>query len=520
MCLRAPSCDGKSSRLSFRFRNASSRVFLESQPDDIESGILARKLHGELYELPRKVVVVADVMRAFDSYQYPFAFETLPSLPALSAQPSSAWRALDLDEHGLEGIFGQPDVKSTKSTRAAFRVLSAPNIRHSLPEIESASVSSAPSDVDDIPATNDTLNKDALEYDEDIWVVHDVTQPRVPIALTSWDHFLQPSHVEPKAVYLSEAGPAAFDAVLEQGLRRVGKYLPSKIARPDKFIDALFELGCGRESGLFQWQKVKKTFERTTGEFGLLGTSQDVQDALIETFNATGSSMRRLIDFTEEYAGPSESQRVLIALSSAIADIIYALMRIVEEERHSVRSLPQLQELFHKPHLLVECLTTMVKVAELGPQGSEIIVELINKTEQLSSGSVWLENILSEIVIRAATPWTTDIADFIGISPPATRKSAMHHSRSVSDHRSNIILASSSRILPPEMSRLVTECETSLQLLHVHQPEHPLLTDTEVGRWPSLSWECSWEAIEKLQGQADEYERSVKKAMETSPKDP
>ena len=454
-------------------------------------------------------------MRAFDSYHDPFAFETLLSLPALSAQPSSAWHALDLDRHGFGGIFRQPDVKShgLQELHSEYFQL---QIHHTpLPEIESASVSSAPSDVDDIPETNDTVNEDALKYNEDIWTLHDVTQPRVQTALTSWDHFLQPSHVEPRAAYLSEAGPAAFDAVHEQGLRRAGKYLPSKVARSDKFIDALFELGCGRESGLFQWQKRKMAFERRTVEFGLLGTSQDVQDALIETFNTTGSSMRRLIDFTEENAGLSESQRLQIALSSAISLVVYSLMRIMEEQRHSVRSLPQLQELFHKPHLLVESLTTLVKIARSGAQASEIIVELMNESQQLSSGTVWLENILSEIVIRAATPWTNDIANFIGISPPATRESAMQHSRSDSDHRSNIILASSSRILPPEMSRLLAECETSIHLLQVHQPEHPLLTGIEVGPWPSLSWECSWDAMEKLQSQADKYERSVEKAIKT-----
>ena len=449
-------------------------------------------------------------MRAFDSYHDPFAFESLLSLPALSAHQSSAWRALDLDEHRVQRVLWQDDAAKSQGLQdlhSEFFHLQTFDVP--LPEIESASVSSAPSDVDDIPATSDVAKRDVCEDDDDIWTLHDVIRPGTSNVLTSWDRFLQPSHGEPEATHLSEAGPAAFDAFLGKGLIQIGKHFPSKIARPDKFIVALFELGCGRESGFFRWQKWKKTFERRTSDFGLLGTSQDVQDALIESFNTTGSTIRYMIDFTEEIAVPSESQELLIALSSAISVAIYAVMQFVEQERHTVQTLPRLHDLFHRPQLLIEGLVTLVKMARSGAKSSEIIVDIINEAQQLGSGTVWLEDILSETIIRAATPWLNDLAYFIGLSPPTSREFAMPLSTWALKYEGNTMVG----WLPPEMSSLVMECETSLQLLQAHEPDHPLLTNTQADRWPSLSWECSWEAIEKLQSQADDYERKLKNAI-------
>ena len=245
--------------------------------------------------------------------------------------------------------------------------------------------------------------------------------PQISIALVSWDHFLRPSHVEPKARYLTEAGPAAFDAALEQALAQFGKHIPSKTALPDKLIFALFELGCGRQSGLFQLDTAKWTFEQRSAEFGLLGTSQDVQGALIESFIVIGNTSKGLVHFVEENAMLLGSQYLVIALSSAISVAIYATTRSLERERYGVRSLIHLQELFHRPWLLFEGLATLSKIVKSDSNDGEIIATLISDAQQVASGTVWLEDVLSEVVIRTATPWLNAMAATIGLSHLANR---------------------------------------------------------------------------------------------------
>src|SRR2546421_146295 len=198
----------------------------------------------------------ARAMPAFDRPSSPFSFERVLTLPALSTEPSSAWQIFNLDGPFAHRVWGEPDTKYEGLQKLQSDYFHLQNHHVPLPEIESATVSSAPSDVDDALAGESHIEKDSSGYDGDIWTGSDVTHPQQPITLTSWDRFLHPSHLEPRVIYLSEAGPAAFDAALEEALQQSGKHLPAKIVQTDRLIFALFELGCGRQSGLFRWDHV------------------------------------------------------------------------------------------------------------------------------------------------------------------------------------------------------------------------------------------------------------------------
>ena len=136
-------------------------------------------------------------MLAFSQYNDPFSFESLLSLPALSTQSSSGWQILNLDEHLFDGVFKQPDAKvqGLQELHTNYFHLQSQNVP--LPELESASVSSAPSDFEETHAA-DVSSKDPLDYDEDIWTLPDITRPKSSAALTSWDNFLQSSYLEPR----------------------------------------------------------------------------------------------------------------------------------------------------------------------------------------------------------------------------------------------------------------------------------------------------------------------------------
>ena len=229
---------------------------------------------------------------------------------------------------------------------------------------------------------------------------------------------------------------------------------------------------------------------------------------------ATGNTVRGLVGFMEESALPVGSQQLEIALSSALSVAIYATTQFLEQGRHSVQSLIQLQELFHKPRQLFECLITLVKIAKPKANASETIAKLMNEIQKLNNGAVCFESILSEVMTRTARPWLDAMADVVGLSSSTISQSTLYQSRSASAESSSSEMAGYFYVLPPEMLHLVTECDASLRLLRVHEPDHPLLSGMKAKGWPSFSWECSWEAIDKLQRQADEYERGLKKAIQ------
>jgi hypothetical protein len=453
-------------------------------------------------------------MLAFSQDNGPFSFERLLSLPAFLTQPSSGWQILDLNEHLFDGVFKQPDAQlpGLQELHTNYFHLQSQNIP--LPEIESPSVSSAPSEFEETHAADVTSKEDPFDYDEDIWTLPDIARPKISATLTSWDSFLQPSYLAPRATYLSEAGPRAFDAALDEALRKVGKSLPSKVARPDKLIFSLFELGSGRQSGLFQWDDLNQTFVRRSEEFGLLETSQNVQEAYIENFISIGNTVRGLRDLVEENIALLGSQRLATALWSALSVVLLATARFLERERRSVQSLLQLQELFHKPRLLFESLNTIATIVKSEANASKTVARLINEAQQLSSGATWLEDVLSEVVLRTATPWVKTMANVVGLSHLAFRESAPNDDGGAVTRETGSMHTILSHVLPKEIARLVGECETSLRLLQVHEPDHPLLASAKADKWPSLSWDRSWEAIEKLQHRANTYERSLKEAIE------
>src|SRR3954469_10604083 len=114
-------------------------------------------------------------MLAFNRYNDPFSFESLLSLPTLSTEPSSGWQALDLDEHLFDGVFKQPDAKlqGLEQLHTNYFHLECQNVP--LPELESASVSSALSDFEETHAAEVTSKRGSLNYDEDIWTLPDIT---------------------------------------------------------------------------------------------------------------------------------------------------------------------------------------------------------------------------------------------------------------------------------------------------------------------------------------------------------
>src|ERR1700733_5912928 len=98
-------------------------------------------------------------MLALNQYNDPFSFESLLSLPALSTQPSSGWQILDLDEHIFDGIFKQPEAKLQGLQELHTNCFHLQSQNVPLPEIESASVSSAPSDFEATYAEDATSKK-------------------------------------------------------------------------------------------------------------------------------------------------------------------------------------------------------------------------------------------------------------------------------------------------------------------------------------------------------------------------
>ena len=130
-------------------------------------------LDGKQHESSCRMPQPPIAMLALDRYNDPFSLESLLSLPSLPIHASSAWQALDLDQHDISGIFGPSDTKRQELQELCSDYFHLQVHDVPLPDIESSNGSSILAGFDDITATSDTKTN-LPGYEGDVWSLPDV----------------------------------------------------------------------------------------------------------------------------------------------------------------------------------------------------------------------------------------------------------------------------------------------------------------------------------------------------------
>jgi Gamma tubulin complex component C-terminal/Gamma tubulin complex component N-terminal len=436
----------------------------------------------------------------------PFILDGLLEIPELVSDWDSPWQPFQQASNlfALEPISADKKQEPLPELRAEF--FSLDGYDEPLSELDSFADSRSASEIGEAPPNKEASGNDDLL--EDVWSFKCVVSGTKENQLVNWDSFLRPQAEKPRSAYLSEAGPTAFDAVLASDALRANARLPKVVAQHEDVLRSLFELGIGRDSLFYRYDHSLAEFVTATEDFGLSGISLEVQQDILEDMLQTANRMRKIQGFIVE----PQSGSLSIALNYAISTVLYTVEAQLQTFKRSIKSIIQLTDLFSRPNCLMKTLLHLAKSVSTTCCAKITIIELMHEAESLISHHPWQAPLLHEILRRSSATWTAAIESQVGLRPTLDASKLRTPFLLVTDETQELASGNTEETPLTDVERVVMESRRCLDILRAEQPDHPVLNSPN-SSLSHLSWEMSWEAIARIQAQANGYEQALKQEV-------
>ncbi|KAK4035359.1 Spc98 family-domain-containing protein [Parachaetomium inaequale] len=365
--------------------------------------------------------------------------------------------------------------------------------------------------------------------DEDFWLSHDGDSAKPPLFRT-WESFDQSEQeLEQGApLFLSEAGPAAFDALLtsKHGVGDLPDVLDAAL-----YCACLLNLALGRGSVLFSWNPEKNSFVKTAPYLRISGLSLDSVAAVDSLCLDCGNSARHLQAFAEKtYSAASTPTRVALA---GVVDRLVTVVRSELNNSRGVRSILQLQSVVQPAQSVLSYFKGLVK--KLAQQRSDegLLSCLFHEAQASEYRDGLLKEATREVLRILSKPWTDFVEEWIGLRAeggiPLTKAGPSKGFVKIADKmwiddqgfelEEPDYFLDEDRVptfVPEDMAQTIFETGRNLRFLREHHPEHPLSRPDVVtlAMPPKLEWEFDWEAVSKLEARVSQYRDSVSRAIQ------
>jgi len=404
-----------------------------------------------------------------------------------------------------KGLFG-----STKSLQLRFPDLET--FGYGPLEDVSASESSAISLQGDEPETVEILQNNA-------WIeIENGDNSSKDRWLKTWEAFYDPSFNEP-TIFISEAGPRVFDAALLKSptlLNSDNNTLSSSRAlSTDPVIQALLQLGVGRQSSLFEYDNERRSFVARPGTIRVSGYSIDVFESLRKRFTKYGNEMVDLRSFVVDAYNQRSPCATLIATAATVSSISLSLLTYIWRCSENIPSLLQLQALFNRPGQLMSCLHDMTRKILKANNDEMILSSIFESIQALEYTDLWLRPIALQILSSISKPWLESFGHSIGlqVNGPSVHTDSFVWYDTVENTKGDAIDAF--QLMPGFIKgkerEMIAESRHSLKLLRSQSPNHVMLYPFhgKASEVPELEWRFHWSDVEEIEAKAICYEASV-----------
>ena len=380
----------------------------------------------------------------------------------------------------------------------------------------------------DVPETLD--NADSF----DIWSFPlDLKEQKTP-RLKSWETFYNRTFEEPRTTYISESGLEVFDAILsaqeedqEDGEKGRGS---GCLIKSVAFLRSLLELGLGRESVLYRYEEHERSFRALIVNGRISGYSLEAIQSLSATFIDHGNKMKRLQYFVDDTQTSSKSMSTSIALATSIAAILATVHAQIVDTPRSTLTLLHLQALFEQPGLIMSYLEDIVNKVGAARSEEEFLSLLYDFVEDSEYSAEWVQPTMFQILANVCKPWLDAVSRWIGLKDATSAgfhgdvpnfvtlredSQSLEGDKETKKPEYDYAPLSMPNFISEEDGLVMFETGKSLRLLETYQPDHLLSRppQPDVMKAPDLDWQFSWQDIEKLQRQAQEYELNLRKAI-------
>ena len=398
------------------------------------------------------------------------------------------------------------------------------------PELQLPDLESLQSDqLEDLESsTNSTLSNpqySALVEDEDVWkIAFELGPANRDVALYSWETFQNSKHEEPKSAYISEAGPSIFDAV--QAEQSPDKAAFGNPLDADVLLRSLYQVGLGRSSILFSFNKEKMTFVPVIQKARSLGCTLELSQNVVDTFITCGTLFRKLNNFSNRMIAQGSGTPAKLALANVVHSVLFFVEEHLNARCPSLRSLLQLQEAFAKPISLLQLIQETIEYAEDSNSSEELISRIFRKAEEMAESGHWLNECVFNIFCLVCKPWLHSVERWIGLrqavladdSQPGNLPDFVGTGDSLSTETNESDQASHvykedrrPDFIPPEDTRAIFEAGKAFCILRTQHPAHPLISSqTRSNLSQHFEWISNLNEMQRIMDKANSYEVELK----------
>ena len=349
----------------------------------------------------------------------------------------------------------------------------------------------------------------------------------------SWEAFQEQGPTEASSAYLSEAGKEAFDVALH--LRRSHSKLPEEISviRNDIFLRSLFDLGLGRSSALFSYDRKRKTFTPTQSGHSIAGLSFQSANSVIERLTLCGRLTRHLRDFVDRTYASGKAYPAKVALANAVATVVDALEERLTTSSRSIVSVLQLQEVFERPQRMLSEVYDLARAVRNARTNEELATLVYRRCQNCDQEPEWLRSLMLQILARVSQPWLELAEQWIGFKDDIGMRleeedtnfvdceKLQDRVQSEEDHEQRELLYTYRPdklplFMTTEDGEMLFNLGRDLRILRTHHSDHPLAqTAVARERAMSLAWQHSWADVDRVAAKAKELELALKEAIKS-----
>lgn len=372
---------------------------------------------------------------------------------------------------------------------------------------------------------------DLDDEEEDYWLTLEDVEPKTP-EYKSWEAFNPTDHHGPSdVVFISEAGPVAFDALIteipDDGTEPVPDILDNAL-----YYACLLGLAQGRSSILFWWDSDRSSFVKTAPHLRISGVSVQLIQSMDQLCLDCGNAVKALGSFSESayFESPTPTS---VALAKVVDQLVLAAQTEVASRSKAVRSILQLRSVVMPAHDILMHFHMLSKKLTQEKTEEGMLSCLFREAQAVEYQGGLLPEVICEVLRLASKPWIEFVEEWIGlknetgapISKTGSGKSFVKVADKmwIDDHGFELeepdFFLDEERMpsfVPQDIARSIFDTGRNLRFLKEHHPDHFLSKRNVVAltQPPKLEWQFSWDAITMLETRVNEYKAAVTRLVQ------
>ena len=359
----------------------------------------------------------------------------------------------------------------------------------------------------------------------------------IPPALKTWDAFLEGTSPSHEPLFVTEAGPTAFDAILcwpTDPLELQNVEVP--VVEAKAYLTSLLAMAVGRESTFFARNEHEPYFKSTLPTMRISGYSRHSLQGLEGECLQSGRIFLELQTFVRtEYSRHTSKSGV--ALASTVERVLQILQQHVFVDGASPGSLLQLQSIVKRMLAILRPCRKLTEQLTHEHTDEDVLAVVFDETMSVYHFDHNSEQMLQEILQRVSRPWMEFIEEWLGIRPEEGRGLAKKDSgtskafvkveaeyyindsgQEVEDVDFRLNADKLPHFMPRDVAEAIFDTGRNLRLIRSAHPDNPLAQSDLIASShpPAIEWAYTWKAIDDLERQVMRYHDGMADAIRRS----